>query len=104
MLSRTRISLSTNQKLELTRWTCHFVYDQQRRRVLFLALVRSQFEHCSIIWRPQSETKISKLEALRKRAIKWILSEANISGYQASLVPPVQQKQQDLGPCPLTHI
>ena len=68
-----------SQKLGLTRRTCHFVTNQQHRRVLYLALVRSQFEHCSIIWRPQSETKMSKLEALQKRALKWIFSEEHIS-------------------------
>ena len=68
-----------NQKLGLMRRTCHFVYDHHRRRVLYLALVRSQFEHCSVIWRPQTETKISRLEAIQKRALKWILSEESIS-------------------------
>ena len=53
--------------------------DKIRRRVLYLTLVRSQFEHCSIIWRPLTKTKTNKLENLQKRAIKWILSEENIS-------------------------
>ena len=49
--------------------------DKNRRRVLYLALVRSQFEHCSLIWRPITKTLINKLESLQKRAIKWILFE-----------------------------
>ena len=40
-----------------------------------MTLVRSQFENCSIIWRPTSKTLSEKLESLQKRAIKWILSE-----------------------------
>ena len=43
--------------------------------MLYLTLVRSQFEHCSIIWRPQNKTSTNKLENLQKRAVKWILCE-----------------------------
>ena len=70
-----KVLSAANQKLGLTRRTCHFVCDQARRRVLYLTLVRSQFEHCSIIWRPQNKTWTNKLENLQKRAVKWILSE-----------------------------
>ena len=70
-----KIYSKANQKLGLTRRTCHFVVDENRRRVLYLTLVRSQFEHCSVIWRPLTKTLISKLENLQKRAVKWILSE-----------------------------
>ena len=44
---------------------------------LYLYLVRSQFEHCSSIWRPNTDTKICILEKLQKKAIKWIISEQN---------------------------
>ena len=53
--------------------------DNNRRRALYLALVRSQFEHCSIIWRPITKNKMSKFEGLQKRALKWILSEEELS-------------------------
>ncbi|MCP4488455.1 MAG: hypothetical protein GY820_14220, partial [Gammaproteobacteria bacterium] len=68
-----------NQKLGMARRNCHFVIDKNRRRVLYLTLVRSQFEHCSVIWRPVTKTLIEKLEGLQKRAIKWILREEYIS-------------------------
>ena len=42
-------------------------------------MVRSQFEHCSIIWRPVTATQISKYEAIQKNAIKWILNEEFMS-------------------------
>ena len=70
-----RVLSMANQKLGLTRRTCHFVHDQVRRRVLYLTLVRSQFEHCSVIWRPQTKTQTDKLENLQKRTIKLILFE-----------------------------
>ena len=43
--------------------------------VLYLTLVRSQLEHCSVVWKPHQETYISKFEAIQKRAVKWILAE-----------------------------
>ena len=45
-----------NQKFGILKRTCHFVTCKNRRRVLYLALVRSQFEHCSPVWRPRSIT------------------------------------------------
>ena len=42
---------------------------------LYLSLIRSQFEHCSPVWRPTGKTMLDKLENLQKRCIKWILSE-----------------------------
>ena len=41
--------------------------------------LRSQFEHCSIIWRPKLQYQIDNFEQLQKRAIKWILNEDFLS-------------------------
>ena len=71
--------LKANQQLGLVRRTCNFVMDVRRRRVLYLTLVRSQFEHCSPIWRPCFETMVLKFENFQKRCIKWILSEEELS-------------------------
>ena len=54
---------------------CHFVNCQKQKRILYLALVRSQFEHCGIIWRPCTQDLIQKLENIQRRGVKWILSE-----------------------------
>lgn len=70
-----KVLSKANQKLGMCRRNCYFVVDENRRRVLYLTLVRSQFEHCSIIWRPVTKTQINKLEGIQKRAIKWILRE-----------------------------
>ena len=64
-----------NQKFGILKRTCHFVTCKNRRRVLYLALVRSQFEHCSPVWRPRSITMMNKFESFQKKCIKWILSE-----------------------------
>ena len=70
-----RLYSKASQQLGLTKRTCHFVKDIRRRRALYLSLIRSQFKHCSPVWRPLHKTMIDKLESLQKRCIKWILSE-----------------------------
>ena len=80
-----------NQKLGMARRSCFFVIDSNRRRVLYLTLVRSQFEHCSIIWRPVTKTQTSCLEGLQKRAIKWILREEYMSYSQFTYIQKCRQ-------------
>ena len=58
---------------------CHSVYDRGKKRSLYLALVRSYFEHCSYIWRPVNSTDITKFESLQRRAMKWINNEEDCS-------------------------
>ena len=64
-----------HQMLGIAKRTCYFITDPNKRRSLYLSLVRSQFEHCSIIWRPNTETEISAFEKLQRKAIKWIYNE-----------------------------
>ena len=64
-----------HQLFGITKRSCNFVMDRSRKRCLYLAMVRSQFEHCSIIWRPKLQYQIDKFEKLQKSAIKWILNE-----------------------------
>ena len=45
------------------------------RRVLYFALIRSQFEHCSPVWKPGSITMMNKFESFQKKCLKWIFSE-----------------------------
>ena len=63
------------QMLGMTKRTCHFVFDRGKKRMLYLTLVRSNFEHCSTIWVPVNIVDLRKFEALQKRAIKLINSE-----------------------------
>ena len=63
------------QMIGLTRRTCHFVFDRGKKRSLYLALVRSNFEHCSNVWRPVNVVVTCKFESLQKQAIKWINGE-----------------------------
>ena len=68
-----------NQKYGFLRRSCHFVNDTQRKRILYLTIVRSQFEHCCQIWNPQGKTMLDKFEDIQKKCIKWILSEEELS-------------------------
>ena len=70
-----KVYSKANQNLGLSRRSCHFLVDMNRKRVIYLTLVRSQFEHCSIIWRPTTKSLTKKFEDLQKRALKWILAE-----------------------------
>ena len=42
-------------------------------------MVRSLFEHGSVIWAPTNLSYVNNFEALQKRCIKWILNEQFIS-------------------------
>ena len=64
-----------SQKLGLLRRNCSFSNNNIHRKNLYLAIVRSQFEHCSQIWRPVCTTQSEKFEALQKKSVKWICNE-----------------------------
>ena len=63
----TKILNKAHQMLGFTKRTCHFISDARKRRSMYLSLVRSNFEHGSIIWRPVTETAISILNSYRKK-------------------------------------
>ena len=85
-----------NSRLGLTRRTCHFTKNTQQKRALYLALVRSQFQHCSVIWRPHTTNIKNKLDSLQKRGIKWILSEFSQSYKKQDFI--VKQRSLDILP------
>ena len=72
---RQAIITKAYQFLGLTKRSCFFVNDKRRKRSLYLAMVRSQFEHCSVIWAPKLQREIDSFEKIQKRAVKWILRQ-----------------------------
>ena len=74
-----KLYAKANQMLGLLKRTCHFVDNPQMKRTLYLTLVRSQFEHCPIIWKPSASTSIDRLESIQKRSFKWILDDEYVS-------------------------
>ena len=59
-----------NQKRGMLRHTCNFVNDVKRRRILYLTLFRSQFEHCSQIWHPNYATLMDEYDKVQKKCLK----------------------------------
>ena len=72
-----KLLTKANQQLGILKRTRHFVTNKNRRIVLYLALVRSQFEHCSPIWRPCVNTMINKFENSRKKALSGFFLNRN---------------------------
>ena len=62
-----KLLTKANQQLGILKRTCHLVTNKNMRRVLYLTLVRSQFEHCSPIWRPCGNTMMNKFEKLLEK-------------------------------------
>ena len=83
-------------RLGLVSRTLHFVNNRRQKRVFYLSLVRSIFEHCSVVWRPQHKTDITELSMLQKRAVKWILSEQTASYSDREYL--LKQNQLDILP------
>ena len=98
------IITKANQKYGLMKRTCHFVSDTKRRRVLYLTLARSQFNHCSTIWRPTeitNKTLVKKFENFQKKCLKWILREEELSYHSHNIYT---RKCQQANVLPLLYI
>ena len=91
------LARKANQRLGFVRRTCSFVLSPAQRKVLYLSLVRSMFEHCSPIWALQSVAAINAFDHLQKRAVKWILGEPCVSYSDEEFL----QKQWGLGLLPM---
>ena len=86
-----------NQQYGILRRNCHFINDIKRKKILYLARVRSQFEHCAQIWRPTNKSMVTKFENVQKKCIKWILNEEEYS-YNSSKLYNTKCKQVNLLP------
>jgi hypothetical protein len=64
-----------NRNFGLMRRTCNFITNPRQRRSLYIAMIRSLFEHCSSVWSPSSTVTLNKLESIQRKSIKWILGE-----------------------------
>ena len=68
-----KIASKANRILGLIKRTCRGLKDVPTLRTLYLALVRSQLEFCSVVWSPYQACNIMKLERIQRRATKLIL-------------------------------
>ena len=64
-----------SSRLGLMKRTLYFIKNPKQKRVFYLALTRSLFEHNCIVWRPLTSQLTVKVESIQKRAVKWILNE-----------------------------
>ena len=64
-----------SSRLGLMKRTLRSIKDRRQKRVFYIALVRSLFENCCIVWRPTSRVLNAKIETIQRRAVKWILGE-----------------------------
>ena len=69
-------------QFNLVRRTCHFIKNSQKRKTLYLTLIRSIFEHGSQIWNPNGSTAVCKFENFQISGIKWILHEQFVPHYE----------------------
>ena len=72
---RSEILSKAVTKFNLHRRTCHFLRNPQKRRTLYLTLIRSLFEHGSQVWSPVNTSTIISFENFQKSCMKWILRE-----------------------------
>ena len=66
----------SSQKLGLVKRNCSITQCTKSRKVLYLSLVRSLYEHCSPVWRPTNVSQVNKFDKIQKRAVKWIFNES----------------------------
>jgi len=91
-----------SSRLGLLRRTCHFTTDKRQKRSLYLALVRSIFEHCSVVWSPQHSTHLKGFDDIQRRGIKWINGEPFTS--YSDEVFAIKQKELKILPIKLKFI
>ena len=69
------ICKKASRQLGLLRRTCHFVKNPNKKRSLYIMIVRSLFEHCGELWAPVEFVAANKFEPIQKRAVKWITNK-----------------------------
>ena len=72
-----------NQRLGMLKRNCNFVQNFHKRRTLYLAQVRSQFEHCPVVWQPYAKSDLDKIESIQKRGFKWILNDIALPSFSS---------------------
>ena len=70
-----KIVSESSQRLGLVKRNCSITKCTKMRKVLYLSLVRSLYEHCSNVWRPTNPTQIEKFERIQKKGVKWVFND-----------------------------
>ena len=67
-----RINAKANRVLGLVKRTCRDLNDVDTMRTLYCSLVRPLLEYSCETWKPYTKRNIDKLEAVQRRATRWI--------------------------------
>ena len=66
-----RISKKSNNTLRFLRRNIK-IHSESLKSSAYKVLVRLQLEYCSTVWCPFTDSNISKLEAVQRRAARWV--------------------------------
>ena len=66
-----RISKKSNNTLRFLRRNIK-IHSESLKSSAYKVLVRPQLEYCSTVWCPFTDSNISKLEAVQRRAARWV--------------------------------
>ncbi|KAL5264716.1 hypothetical protein ACHWQZ_G005706 [Mnemiopsis leidyi] len=91
--------LGIHSKLDWSKRTCNFTKNVNELHAFYLCQVRSQFKHCTNVWRWLSATMTGKIESIHKRALKWVLKNefmglANIRVYYQKMMSQTMKRYQ----------
>ena len=67
-----KITANANRFLGLVRRTCRDLKDIDTMNTLYCSLVRPLLEYSCETWNPHTKRNIDKLEAVQRRATRWI--------------------------------
>ena len=96
---RTALLRRTRSRLGLLKRVAFFSRSKRQKRALYIAIARSQFEHCSPIWRPISKSSIESFENIQMSAVRYILNEEDVD-YSP---PEYLQRLKDLVLLPMEY-
>ena len=75
---RSALLRRARSRLGLLKRVAFFSRSRAQKRALYLAITRSQFEHCCQIWRPVAKSSIDQFESVQRSGVKYILNEEDV--------------------------
>ena len=87
------ITKSANQALGFLKRNIR-VHNKDLKSVAYKTLVRPQLEYASTLWSPHTATDIQKVEAIQRRAARWVYRDYSYTSSTTAMM-------KDLNWCPL---
>ena len=89
------ITKTANQTLGFLRRNIK-VHSEQLKSVAYQTLVRPQLEYCSTIWSPNSECGIHQIEAVQRRAARWVKHDYRRTSSVTEMLQSLHWRRLDL--------